>query len=198
MSNFVRFAHYSRYFQRIDRRYADHLHLLAPGQPQREPMLACYQALQQAGFDTGAALRILRQLVIHRLIQLDCEQQAALQIVTRAMTDLAEFALDTALDTAYTELDSLHGKPLNAQMWVIGMGKLGARELNVSSDIDLIYVYDREGETIGNAAGSHKISHQEYFAKAVKIVYDLIGTTTEHGFVFRVDLALRPHGNSGP
>ncbi len=198
MSNLARFAHYSRYFQRIDRRYADYLHKLEPGQPQRAQMQASYQALRQTGFDTSSALRILRQLVIHRLVQLDCEQHADLQVVTRAMTDLAEFALETALGTAYAELDTLHGKPLNAQMWVVGMGKLGARELNVSSDIDLVYVYDREGETIGNAAGGHKISHQEYFAKAVKIVYDLIGTTTEHGFVFRVDLALRPHGNSGP
>jgi [glutamine synthetase] adenylyltransferase / [glutamine synthetase]-adenylyl-L-tyrosine phosphorylase len=87
-------------------------------------------------------------------------------------------------------------------MWVVGMGKLGARELNVSSDIDLIYVYDQDGETtgikIGNSEGRNKISYHEYFCKAVKIVYDLVGASTEHGFVFRVDLALRPHGNSGP
>jgi glutamate-ammonia-ligase adenylyltransferase len=78
------------------------------------------------------------------------------------------------------------------------MGKLGARELNVSSDIDLIYVYDEEGETTGNAQGMGKISVQAYFARAVKAIYTLIGDTTEHGFVFRVDLALRPNGNSGP
>ena len=78
------------------------------------------------------------------------------------------------------------------------MGKLGARELNVSSDIDLIYVYDQDGETAGVEGGRGRISNHEYFDKAVKSIYGLIGDTTEHGFVFRVDLALRPNGNSGP
>jgi glutamate-ammonia-ligase adenylyltransferase len=83
-------------------------------------------------------------------------------------------------------------------MWVIGMGKLGARELNVSSDIDLIYIYDGQGHTQGRADGRGVISNQEYFAQQVKAVHALIGEVTEHGFVFRVDLALRPNGNSGP
>jgi len=68
----------------------------------------------------------------------------------------------------------------------------------VSSDIDLIYVFDEDGETAGNAEGLHRISVHEYFARAVKAIYSLVGDTTEHGFVFRIDLALRPNGNSGP
>ncbi|MBI5907117.1 MAG: bifunctional [glutamate--ammonia ligase]-adenylyl-L-tyrosine phosphorylase/[glutamate--ammonia-ligase] adenylyltransferase, partial [Burkholderiales bacterium] len=83
-------------------------------------------------------------------------------------------------------------------LWVVGMGKLGARELNVSSDIDLIYVYDHDGETAGRDDGRGSVSNHEYFAQQVKSIYRLIGETTEHGFVFRVDLALRPNGNSGP
>ncbi len=198
MSNLLRFAHYSRFFQRIDRRYADFLSLLAAGEPQRAAMQSTYDALLNQGNVVSDALRILRQLVMHRLIKLDCEGGASLGVVTRAVTDLAEFALEVALQAAYKELNALHGHTDNAQMWVVGMGKLGARELNVSSDIDLIYVYDKDGETTGNAEGRNKISNHEYFCKAVKIIYDLVGTTTEHGFVFRVDLALRPHGNSGP
>jgi glutamate-ammonia-ligase adenylyltransferase len=101
------------------------------------------------------------------------------------------------------DLDTLHGVPTKAdgqraEMWIIGMGKLGARELNVSSDIYLIYVYDEDGQTLGNSEGRNKVSCQEYFTRAVKRMYALIGDTTEHGFVFRVDLALRPNGNSGP
>ena len=198
MSNILKFANYSRFFQRIDRRYADYLVELAPGEPQRAAMQITYYVLRDKGLAVGAALRVLRQLVMHRLIQLDCGQHAALSVVTRAVTDLAELALEIALQAAYAELDTLHGKTANANMWIVGMGKLGARELNVSSDIDLIYVYDQDGETMGSSEGRNKISHHEYFAKAVKIVYDLVGATTEHGFVFRVDLALRPHGNSGP
>ncbi|MDO8773355.1 MAG: bifunctional [glutamate--ammonia ligase]-adenylyl-L-tyrosine phosphorylase/[glutamate--ammonia-ligase] adenylyltransferase [Burkholderiaceae bacterium] len=200
---------YSRFYQRLARRYTDYLPLLAAGEPQRSTMQSTLDALLAQGQDTSAALRVLRQLVMHRLITLDCEQGAALAVVTRAVTELAELALEVALQFACQELDTRHGAPLGqpaapstpaprAQLWVVGMGKLGARELNVSSDIDLIYVYDQDGETAGNAEGRNRISNHEYFSKAVKIIYDLVGATTEHGFVFRVDLALRPNGNSGP
>ena len=121
------------------------------------------------------------------------------------MTELAEFALDVACREARRELDALHGAPVGParrsarELWVVGMGKLGARELNVSSDIDLIYVYDQDGETAGDDDGRGRISNHEYFAQGGQDASTaLIGDTTEHGFVFRVDLALRPNGNSGP
>ncbi|WP_240788630.1 bifunctional [glutamate--ammonia ligase]-adenylyl-L-tyrosine phosphorylase/[glutamate--ammonia-ligase] adenylyltransferase [Ramlibacter henchirensis] len=193
---------HSRFVQRIRRRYAAELALLSPGLPTRETLESTFEALSTRGHALGAALRILRQLVLERLAQLDCEQQAPLAGVTGAVTLLAEFALDRACVHALSELSAVHGTPLApdgrpAQLWVIGMGKLGARELNVSSDIDLIYVYDHNGETPG-VDGRGRISHQEFFAKAVKNIFALVGDTTEHGFVFRVDLALRPNGNSGP
>ena len=181
--------------------------LLATGAPVRAAMQATLDALLAAGLDTGAALRVLRQLVLERLVVLDCdgpcETQAPLALVTQAMTELAELALDVAMRHASEALDMLHGMPLNAggeraRMWVVGMGKLGARELNVSSDIDLIYVYDEDGESAGRGDGRGIISNHEYFARQVKAVFALIGDATEHGFVFRVDLALRPNGNSGP
>lgn len=181
-------------------------------------MQLAYDALQARGLDTGAALRVLRQLVMERLVVLDCDAldaptpasaSATLAIVTTAMTELAELALDIAICDSRPALDALYGAPQapcspdattgpRAQLWVVGMGKLGARELNVSSDIDLIYVYDHDGETTGCADGRGVISNHEYFAQQVKAIYNLIGDTTEHGFVFRVDLALRPNGNSGP
>jgi [glutamine synthetase] adenylyltransferase / [glutamine synthetase]-adenylyl-L-tyrosine phosphorylase len=196
-------AVHSRFVQRLHRRYADFLPLLAPGAPTRDSLSAAYQALCAQGLDTSGALRVLRQLTLERLVQLDCQQQAALDVITHAMTWLAEVTLDIACQQALNDLDAIHGQPLTArgqraQLWVIGMGKLGARELNVSSDIDLIYVYDEDGETAGNDQGRGRISVQEYFGRAVKRIYALIGDTTEHGFVFRVDLALRPNGNSGP
>jgi glutamate-ammonia-ligase adenylyltransferase len=196
-------SEHSRFVQRLRRRYAGQLHLLPPGAPVRATLAQAFDALRQQGHDTGTALRILRQLVMERLIQLDCDQQAPLQAVTRAVTELAELALDIACRQARADLDALHGEPraadgTRAELWVVGMGKLGARELNVSSDIDLIYVYDHDGDTAGTAEGRGRISNQEYFGRAVRIIYSLIGDTTEHGFVFRVDLALRPNGNSGP
>jgi glutamate-ammonia-ligase adenylyltransferase len=194
---------YSRFLQRLHRRYGAELPLLPPGPPTRDSLNAAYAALQAKGLDTSAALRVLRQLTLERLAQLDCSRQADLAAVTQGMTWLAEVTLDIAWLQVMADLDALHGAPTKAdgqraEMWIIGMGKLGARELNVSSDIDLIYVYDEDGETQGNSEGRNKVSCQEYFTRAVKRMYALIGDTTEHGFVFRVDLALRPNGNSGP
>jgi glutamate-ammonia-ligase adenylyltransferase len=193
---------HSRFAQRLRRRYAAELPLLAPGTPDPASMQATYDALRARGDTPATALRILRQLVLERLMRLDCDERAPLADVTGPMTHLAEFALDVACRQARQELDALHGAPLGpegqpAELWVVGMGKLGARELNVSSDIDLVYVYDQDGETAG-VQGRGRLSNHEYFGKAVKIIFGLIGETTEHGFVFRVDLALRPHGNSGP
>ncbi len=196
-------ADHSRFVQRIRRRYADELALLPPGTPVHASMGTCLTRLRERGLPAPAALRVLRQLVMERLVVLDCEQGASLADVTRAVTELAELSLDHACRLAFDDLDALYGAPTGengqrAQLWVIGMGKLGARELNVSSDIDLIYVYDVDGETAGNAGGRNRISNHEYFAKAVKHIYNTVGETTEHGSVFRVDLALRPNGNSGP
>jgi [glutamine synthetase] adenylyltransferase / [glutamine synthetase]-adenylyl-L-tyrosine phosphorylase len=194
---------HSRLVQRLRRRYAGELTLLPPGTPTAQTMREAYERLRANGHAAGTALRILRQLVMERLVVLDCDQRAPLSLVTRAVTELAEFALDIACGEAAQALDAEYGAPIGAdgaraQLWVIGMGKLGARELNVSSDIDLIYVYDQEGETLGAATGRGRITNHEYFAKAVRIIFGLVGETTEHGFVFRVDLALRPNGNSGP
>ncbi|MFZ1606231.1 MAG: bifunctional [glutamate--ammonia ligase]-adenylyl-L-tyrosine phosphorylase/[glutamate--ammonia-ligase] adenylyltransferase [Rhodoferax sp.] len=193
----------SRFSQRIRRRYAQQLTLLPAGTPTRASMQALYDGLLASGNDVGSGLRTVRQLVVERLIHLDCNEGASLSAVTGVMTDLAEFALDTAYHESCKTLDAQHGAPhtpqgMRAELCIVGMGKLGARELNVSSDIDLIYIYDQDGETGGNAEGRNRVSNQEYFGKQVKAIYALVGDTTEHGFVFRVDLALRPNGNSGP
>jgi len=193
----------SRFTQRIRRRYALQLNQLPPGEPTRASMQALFIELQTTGMEIGAALRTIRQLVVERLVCLDCNDHAPLSTITGAMTELAEFALDTAYSESARLLDQMHGAPLSAQgtradLCIVGMGKLGARELNVSSDIDLIYIYDQDGETAGDTNGRGRISNQEYFGKMVRSIYALLGDTTEHGFVFRVDLALRPNGNSGP
>jgi len=136
---------------------------------------------------------------MERLAVLDIDNAAPMADITVAMTELAEATLDIALADAQAQLDLRYGAPLNPsgrriEFWIVGMGKLGARELNVSSDIDLVYVYEEDGET----EGPQRISAHEYFGQVVRSLNTLIGDTTEDGFVFRVDLALRPNGNSGP
>lgn len=192
-------AAHSRFVQRIRRRYAVELDALPPGLPRREVMTALIEQLMRGGRSLPSALRVTRQLVLERLAVLDIEHGAPMEDITLAMTELAETTLDIALRHACAEQDTRHGPPLNAageriDFWVVGMGKLGARELNVSSDIDLIYVYEEDGITTGPLV----TSAHEYFSQIARSLYSLIGETSEDGFVFRVDLALRPNGHSGP
>ena len=191
-------AEHSRYVQRVRRRYAAELPLLPAGLPDRAVIAALIETLRRDR-PLASSLRVARHLVLERLAVLDIEQGASVADVTLAMTHLAEVTLDLALADARRELDALHGAPCTADgadiaFWVVGMGKLGARELNVSSDIDLIYVYEDDGAT----HGPRPISAHEYFAHVAKRLYALIGDVTDDGQVFRVDLALRPNGKSGP
>src|SRR5574337_169424 len=204
-------AAHSRFVQRVRRRYGDERSLMRAGVPDSAALHDLIEQLRRRGHDLAAAMRIARQLCIERLAVLDVEQEAPLEAVTGAMTALAEVTLGLALAQATAEAEARHGVPRDAQgeridFWIVGMGKLGARELNVSSDIDLIYVYGDEGQTDGlvpaadgtaAVTGPATTAH-EVFAGVAKRLYALIGDTTEHGFVFRMDLALRPHGQSGP
>ena len=192
-------ADHSRFVQRVRRRYAADLALLPPGAPGVDAIYALVARLQAGGRTLPAALRVARQLVLERLAVLDVEGGAALGVITGTMTSLAEATLELALAQARADADERHGEPRTAagqpiDFWIVGMGKLGAHELNVSSDIDLVYVYEDDGQT----AGARPVSAHEYFSLVAKRLYALIGETTEDGFVFRVDLALRPNGKSGP
>jgi glutamate-ammonia-ligase adenylyltransferase len=192
-------ASHSRFVQRVRRRYAAELPLLPEGLPSSAGISALVAQLQAGGRTLASALRVARQLVMERLAVLDVEQRAPLDAITSCMTHLAEATLELALAQARQEADERHGPPLTEagepiEFWIVGMGKLGARELNVSSDIDLIYVYEEDGRS----HGPRPVSAHEYFSLVAKRLYALIGEVTEDGFVFRVDLALRPNGNSGP
>ena len=192
-------AEHSRFVRRIRRRYATELSMLKAGLPARDTIEALIHTFMRAGRTLASAMRVTRQLVLERLAVLDVEQGAPMSDITCAMTELAEVTLDRALAQACADHDLRYGAPRNAageriDFWVVGMGKLGARELNVSSDIDLVYVYEEDGLT----DGPQQVSAHEYFGEVAKSLYTLIGETTEDGFVFRVDLMLRPNGNSGP
>ncbi|MEO7337018.1 MAG: glutamine-synthetase adenylyltransferase, partial [Caldimonas sp.] len=192
-------AAYSRFVQRIRRRYPAELGLLIEGLPTRDVIEGLIERLEAEGRSLASSMRVARQLVLERLAVLDIERGATMQEVTTAMTDLAEATLGRALSQACADQDARSGVPRNEagdriDFWIVGMGKLGARELNVSSDIDLIYVYEEGGTT----DGPDPLSAQEYFCRLARRLYTLIGESTDDGFVFRVDLALRPNGNSGP
>ncbi|MGC0154116.1 bifunctional [glutamate--ammonia ligase]-adenylyl-L-tyrosine phosphorylase/[glutamate--ammonia-ligase] adenylyltransferase [Chromobacterium vaccinii] len=145
------------------------------------------------------ALRRLRQATMARLICRDLAGLATLDEVVSTISALAEFAVRQALASACASLPQ-YGRPLGEdsgeaqQLIVIGMGKLGGGELNVSSDIDLIFIYPEGGET----DGARKISNHEYFTQVGKRLIALLNDITADGQVFRVDMRLRPYGDSGP
>ncbi|HEU4460430.1 MAG TPA: glutamine-synthetase adenylyltransferase [Methylibium sp.] len=199
-------AEHSRFVQRVRRRYPDELALLAADAAlplPREAIGALIDRLQGRGRDLAAALRIARHVVLERLAVEDVERAAPLEAIVHTMTALAEVTLDRALHAAFAQHDARYGAPRRADggraaFWVVGMGKLGARELNVSSDIDLVYVYDEDGQTAGAANGAGVVTNHEYFAQVARTLHALIGEVGDDGQVFRVDLALRPNGASGP
>ena len=117
------------------------------------------------------ALRQLRTEVFCAVMERDLAGEADVAEVTGAMTDLAETTIQRALAVLSVELEALYGEPRGPQgerlaLGVVGMGKLGGRELNVSSDIDLIFVYEEDGETAGGQRSP--IATQEFFTRLGK------------------------------
>jgi [glutamine synthetase] adenylyltransferase / [glutamine synthetase]-adenylyl-L-tyrosine phosphorylase len=146
-------------------------------------------------------LRRLRTDVFCAVMERDLAGRAELGEVMSAMTELAEAAIQHALLVLSAELEALFGEPRGPDgerlvLGVVGMGKLGGRELNVSSDIDLVFVYEDDGETAGGARSP--ISTQEFFARLGRRLIGALAETTADGYVFRVDMRLRPNGDAGP
>ncbi len=145
------------------------------------------------------ALRVLRRRAMLHTIARDLTRRCELGEVVGAVTTLAEIALDAATRLHHETLANVHGAPTGANgdalaLVVIGMGKLGGGELNVSSDVDLVFVYPEEGET----HGPRLVSHREFFDRLGRRVIGALADVTADGFVFRVDMRLRPYGDSGP
>jgi glutamate-ammonia-ligase adenylyltransferase len=145
------------------------------------------------------ALRRLRQEHLALCLVRDVDRQAPLQEIISAMTRFAEFAIRTAHDQALAELAPRFGLPFSWQgkpqcLHVVSMGKLGGGELNVSSDIDLIFLYPDEGETNGGKT----LSTDEFFSLLGKKIIHYLNDINAEGQVFRVDMRLRPHGDAGP
>ncbi|MBV6447744.1 bifunctional [glutamate--ammonia ligase]-adenylyl-L-tyrosine phosphorylase/[glutamate--ammonia-ligase] adenylyltransferase [Nitrosomonas sp.] len=147
-------------------------------------------------------LRDLRKQVMLRLAVRDISGLADLTEVMVCMTDLAEVAINFALkhhEIWLTQPDRFgfpRGEDSNAiqHLLVVAMGKLGGGELNVSSDVDLIFVYPEDGET----DGAKSISNHEFFARLGRKLIASLNDLTIDGYVFRVDMRLRPHGENSP
>ena len=146
------------------------------------------------------ALRFLRRRAMVHIIWRDVLRLSSTLETTRALSHLADECVVRTQEWFYQQLAERHGQPLGKDsgevqdMLVLGMGKLGAYELNLSSDIDLIFVYPESGET----SGPKVITNQEFFVKLGQKMIQALDKHTMDGFVFRTDMRLRPYGQSGP
>ena len=156
--------------------------------------------------ELAAALRRLRRRALLGVIVRDVAAVASLDEVTETMTALAELAVQRLTAAHATALAAVHGVPLGADgspqdLLAVAMGKGGGGELNVSSDLDLIYVYDSGGQTqaLGAYADARRpLSNHEFFETLARRLTGALSDVTADGFVFRVDLRLRPNGDAGP
>jgi len=149
--------------------------------------------------ELSRSMRNLRKRVMLKVLTRDLGGLADLDEVMACMTALAELTVQRAQICAMQSLQQQYGLPIGAdsgkpqQLLVIGMGKVGGGELNVSSDIDLIFVYPEDGDT----DGAHSIGNNDFFNRLGRKIIALINEVTADGYVFRVDMRLRPYGDSG-
>ncbi|MCI3907969.1 bifunctional [glutamate--ammonia ligase]-adenylyl-L-tyrosine phosphorylase/[glutamate--ammonia-ligase] adenylyltransferase [Pseudomonas viridiflava] len=159
-------------------------------------------ALSTATTDDELGRNLRRQRMRHqvRIIWRDLTRQADLIETCRDLSDMADACIDLACHWLHERLCQQFGTPtgrrtgLPQQMVILGMGKLGAVELNLSSDIDLIFGYPEGGETVGV---KRPLDNQEFFIRLGQRLIKALDPVTVDGFVFRVDMRLRPYGSSG-
>ncbi|MBA4681263.1 MAG: bifunctional [glutamate--ammonia ligase]-adenylyl-L-tyrosine phosphorylase/[glutamate--ammonia-ligase] adenylyltransferase, partial [Pseudomonas sp.] len=148
----------------------------------------------------GRCLRRFRNRQQLRIIWRDFSRQAALGETCRDLSDLADACIDLAYHWLYPRHCAQFGTPVGRRsgqpqhMVILGMGKLGAHELNLSSDIDLIFGYPEGGETEGV---KRPLDNQEFFIRLGQKLIKALDAITVDGFVFRTDMRLRPYGSSG-
>jgi glutamate-ammonia-ligase adenylyltransferase len=176
-----------------------------------EEMLLALRATITGDTDFASLLPLLRRFKYREMLRIaarDLNGLAPLEEVTAELSALAAATLQIACETSRSILVAEHGKPLQdddgreAELAILGMGKFGGRELNFSSDIDLIYFYSSDqGATAGvpDGTGGMKgaVSLHTFFVKQAEMITRAISQVTEDGFVFRVDLGLRPEGKGG-
>ncbi|RZB31958.1 MAG: [glutamine synthetase] adenylyltransferase / [glutamine synthetase]-adenylyl-L-tyrosine phosphorylase [Desulfobacteraceae bacterium Eth-SRB1] len=146
---------------------------------------------------------ILRLVRLREMVRIAWRDLSGWADLAETMSDLSAFAdscIKHALLLLHERQSMEYGIPTGIDgapqyLVVIGMGKLGAYELNFSSDIDLIFAYPESGKTKGE---SKSISNEEFFMRLARNLINVIGATTSDGLVFRVDMRLRPYGKSGP
>ncbi|HMT07079.1 MAG TPA: hypothetical protein PKA82_03675 [Pyrinomonadaceae bacterium] len=161
-------------------------------------------ALTNSTVEQAVMYARFRRRELLRIFLRDIRDLATIAELTEEISNLADSILESALEHARRDADNRFGTPQAtdekgrlspANFVVVALGKLGSRELNYSSDIDLLFIYSAEGETTGG--NRDKVTNREYFIKLSEIIIRLIGNTTGDHAAYRVDMRLRPHGTLG-
>ncbi len=181
--------------------------LIESGDLQRPYAAGAYQnklaAALSGQLDEATLIRTLREVRQREMVRIAWRDIAGRADLEETMADLSHFAdacLDRTLSILYEGLCARHGVPTGAsgapqRLAVIGMGKLGARELNFSSDVDLIFAFPEGGRTEGDGK---TVTNDEFFLTLCRRLMQTLSVNTADGFVFRIDMNLRPYGESGP
>jgi glutamate-ammonia-ligase adenylyltransferase len=212
--SFLTLAGFSPYLASVLVQNPEFLEALPSGGPVRDPRtredlgedLARFLHLN-AGHDPSIILRRFKKRELLRIALSDLLALSDLPAVTRALSLLADVLVDRTVRMARSGLEARFGRPTSrddqghleeATFAVIALGKLGGEELNYSSDIDLLYLFSRDGETSGtDLSGAGSVSNKEFFTRLATGVTRLIAGGGPEGQVFRVDLGLRPGGGDG-
>jgi [glutamine synthetase] adenylyltransferase / [glutamine synthetase]-adenylyl-L-tyrosine phosphorylase len=171
----------------------------APAQDYSAAVTAACQAGGGSADEIMAALRRMRRLELVRIAWRDLAGWAPLEETLADLTHFADAAIAAACELAARPLQQRYGTPRSATgevqpLLIVGMGKLGGGELNFSSDVDLLLLFPEHGET----DGARPVSNEEYFTRLGQSLIRLLEAPTHDGFVLRVDMRLRPFGDSGP
>ncbi|HEX8475169.1 MAG TPA: hypothetical protein VF666_14160 [Pyrinomonadaceae bacterium] len=162
-------------------------------------------ALTHSQVDAQVVLARFRRRELLRIYLHDVRRAVTLVETTEELSNLADAVLQYALGLAQQELDNLYGSPqctdargrtATASTSIVALGKLGSRELNYASDIDLLFIYSDDGMTAGTGVRD-PVTNREYFGRLAERVARLVGQPTGEGAAYRVDLRLRPYGRDG-
>jgi len=184
--------------------YLDMLRVPLRRSPSPKELHDHLQTEVDAAFEDSAVLRVFRRFRQRQTLRIgtnDIIRDRPLEEITRDISRVAEASLEVALATALHQVGSRFGQPhalsgQAARCVILAFGKLGGEELNYSSDIDLMFLYDEEGITRGPRITS--ISNEEFFGRVVGEVVRFLSAHTDRGQAYRVDLRLRPEGHRGP
>jgi glutamate-ammonia-ligase adenylyltransferase len=184
--------------------YIDMLRIPLRRSPSQKEMQDQLQAEVDAAFEDSAVLRAFRRFRQRQTLRIganDIIRDRPLEEITRDISRVADASLEVALHTALRNVSQRFGQPCTAagkpaRAVILAFGKLGGEELNYSSDIDLMFLYDEDGTTRGRRLAS--ISNEEFYGRVVGEVVRFLSAHTEQGQAYRVDLRLRPEGVRGP